>query len=478
MYGVESHGGNLLIFSGVAQYNGVVGNRVYQTSAGFSTVSGKVFIDQNNNCTYQSFEHEIKNQLVSFGPGNQQLSDQNGAYSVGLAPGTYPIDSLSYMNLENKNSTLNCVIPNQIIVGANQNLVQDFSVINTVATDMTSQMTSQMGWRARYGFTEKYYVDIVNAGNSTMLNSQLKVTVPPTLNIISTSPAPSSISGNVYTYNLSNIQPYGREHFVLRAKIDTAKNSILDSIKWTAEIVGLIGDADPSDNISVLDQQIIGAYDPNDKQASAYTIAPTENKIDYHIRFQNTGTDTAYKVTVVDTLDTQLPLTSVVINSASHAYNLSVVDNILIWEFNNILLPDSGANFIESQGYVNFSTKITPGLAVGDTLKNKAEIYFDFQFPIITNHAKTAVVHNISINENGAKELRLKVYPNPAKDFVIVENTSKETQLLSITDMQGRVVKMTTLVADNETQINISDLSFGTYTLTAGESKFKLIVTQ
>jgi uncharacterized repeat protein (TIGR01451 family) len=479
LYGVESYGGNLIIVAGVAtQYKGVVSNRVYQTSAGFSTISGKVFIDQNSNCTYQSFEHEIENQLISFGPGIRQLSDQNGAYSVGLAPGTYPIDSSSYMNLEYKNSKFTCVIPSQITVGANQNLVQDFSMINTVGTDMTVHMTSHSGWRARFGFNEKYVVDVINAGNSNVLNCQLKVTFPSTVNITSTSPAPSSISGNVYTYNILNMQPYENERFVLIAEIDTAQNNLLDSITWKTELTGITGDADLSDNVFNLDQQIVGAYDPNDKQASAYRILPSENKIDYHIRFQNTGSDTAYKVTVVDTLDTQLPLTSVVINSASHAYNLRVENNILIWEFENILLPDSGTNFVESQGYANFSTNITPGLAVGDSILNKAEIYFDFQHPIITNHAKTVVVQQLSLEEDATEILGLKVYPNPSQEFVIVESMDNNSNELVITDMQGKIVKLVPIAINNKTRIDIQYLNAGTYILSVGKSRFKLIVAQ
>ena len=151
---------------------------------------------------------------------------------------------------------------------------------------------------------------------------------------------------------------------------------------------------------------------------------------------------------------------------------------MLIWEFDNILLPDSNVSEVESHGYINFSTNISQGLSIGDTVKNKAEIYFDFQKPVITNHAKTAVVQFISINENSKLEGQLKVYPNPAKDYITVENNSAKSMLVTVTDMQGGIVKKFNLELNENEQVDINELESGTYVLSSGELKYKLIVTE
>ncbi|MCB0683880.1 MAG: hypothetical protein KDC32_23685, partial [Saprospiraceae bacterium] len=63
-------------------------------------------------------------------------------------------------------------------------------------------------------------------------------------------------------------------------------------------------------------QENVGAFDPNDKQAFPYGYdsahyIEAETELEYRIRFQNTGTDTAFNVLILDTLSAQLDLSSV-----------------------------------------------------------------------------------------------------------------------------------------------------------------------
>jgi uncharacterized repeat protein (TIGR01451 family) len=72
-----------------------------------------------------------------------------------------------------------------------------------------------------------------------------------------------------------------------------------------------IFDSTPNDNQAILNDIIIGAYDPNDKisttgeDMSTYQIQ-NGDYITYVIRFQNVGNDTAFRVVVLDTLDANL----------------------------------------------------------------------------------------------------------------------------------------------------------------------------
>src|SRR5205814_6661854 len=78
-------------------------------------------------------------------------------------------------------------------------------------------------------------------------------------------------------------------------------------------------------NESVLRKVVVGANDPNDKtnNAGGYMF-PQEitdgGELLYTIRFQNTGTDTAFSVVVRDTLENKIDLNSIEMISASHAY--------------------------------------------------------------------------------------------------------------------------------------------------------------
>jgi uncharacterized repeat protein (TIGR01451 family) len=150
-------------------------------------------------------------------------------------------------------------------------------------------------------------------------------------------------------------------------------------------------DAEPEVSISCL--PIIDSYDPNDKLVSPagttldhYT--PTGSELKYTIRFQNTGTDTAYTVTILDTLSDKLDIASLQLGAASHKYSFNVSGKgkpVLKWTFNNINLPDSTRDQPGSNGFVQFSIKPKAGLAEKARIENFADIIFDYNDPVRTN---------------------------------------------------------------------------------------------
>lgn len=175
-------------------------------------------------------------------------------------------------------------------------------------------------------------------------------------------------------------------------------------------------------SIAIDCQANIGAYDPNDKQASPRGVGPEHllaknQPIEYKIRFQNTGTDTAFTVVIRDTLSAYLVPSSVRPGASSHNYTYSLLeDDVLEFRFNNILLPDSTTNLEKSQGFVQFFVQQQPDNADGTLIENSAGIYFDFNEPIITN----TVFHTIGkpitvINVTEAPQQQPSVYlsPNP-----------------------------------------------------------------
>jgi hypothetical protein len=138
---------------------------------------------------------------------------------------------------------------------------------------------------------------------------------------------------------------------------------------------------------------IIDSYDPNDKAVSPAGVTdqhytPTRSRLDYVIRFQNTGTDVAYKVVVVDTLSEHLDVSTLQLGSVSHPYKVQVSGKgrpVLTFTFNNIMLPDSNANEPKSHGYLQFSIKPKANLPEKTRIENGADIFFDYNEPIRTN---------------------------------------------------------------------------------------------
>jgi uncharacterized repeat protein (TIGR01451 family) len=196
----------------------------------------------------------------------------------------------------------------------------------------------------------------------------------------------------------------------------------------------------------------IGAYDPNDKQGFPRGAGPEhfiepDTRLEYLIRFQNTGTDTAFNVAIQDTLSAWLDPATITPGASSHPYTWQLAqDGTLLFEFANIMLPDSNVNEPASHGFVKFGIDLRANTPLGTTIHNQAAIFFDFNAPIITN--KTMHRVNVDFLENilAATEQthlytgKVQVAPNPARQvirFVKTENQSSSA-LVVIYDSSGQ----------------------------------------
>jgi uncharacterized repeat protein (TIGR01451 family) len=145
------------------------------------------------------------------------------------------------------------------------------------------------------------------------------------------------------------------------------------------------------------------------------------NELDYLIRFQNTGTDTAFKVVVTDVLPPQLDVISMKTVSASHPYTVSLKKNVVTFTFDNILLPDSFRNEKASHGFVRFKIGLKQGLKIGDNISNNAAIYFDYNAPIITNSVRSELIKPLLILSDTTVNL---CRGEPYKGLIFGESTT------------------------------------------------------
>jgi uncharacterized repeat protein (TIGR01451 family) len=159
-------------------------------------------------------------------------------------------------------------------------------------------------------------------------------------------------------------------------------------------------DADPV--VDIYCGIVTGSYDPNDKTGfplgvnESNDILPNQ-QMEYLIRFQNTGTDTAFTVVIRDTLSTDFDIFSVQSGVSSHAYDFTINDSrAMEWTFNNILLVDSFTNEPGSHGFIKFTVNQIPDLLEQTILENTAAIYFDFNDPIITNTSQHSINYFLS----------------------------------------------------------------------------------
>ncbi|MEM7572773.1 MAG: cohesin domain-containing protein [Bacteroidota bacterium] len=220
-------------------------------------------------------------------------------------------------------------------------------------------------------------------------------------------------------------------------------------------------------------QETTAAYDPNDKQAlpkgvgDNHLIAPNTS-VDYKIRFQNTGNDTAFTVIIRDTIDTEVfDLNTLELGAASHDFFLRQTgDNALEFVFNNIQLPDSTIDEPNSHGYVHFSIDQLADLPDGTRLSNRAGIYFDFNPPIITNESWHIVGRDLlstSVRNFSLTGGPVAVYPNPFESSLQLEHEDwPGTLTFELFDQLGRQV-FTADLLDSGSRVELPALPLGTY---------------
>ena len=209
-------------------------------------------------------------------------------------------------------------------------------------------------------------------------------------------------------------------------------------------------------------QSIVGSSESNTKLAfpvgykTDHLIEPNTD-LEYMIRFQNVGTDTAFNVVIRDTLSAFVEPTTIEFGASSHAYKAELIgSNILKFTFSAIRLPDSTINGAASQGFVKFRVHQKPNLALGTKILNKAALFFDFNKPIITTVVSHTVGTNFLISAIVEKEqpngIPIKVYPNPFTETAVFEigqndGTNRPSTPLSIKsnfklfDATGRLIR-------------------------------------
>ena len=261
-----------------------------------------------------------------------------------------------------------------------------------------------------------------------------------------------------------------------------------DTLSWTPDEVNDFPQDDADPVVDIYCEVATGSHDPNDKtgypigQTDQFYIQPNQ-QLQYAIRFQNTGTDTAFTVVIRDTLDLDLNIFTVTPGVSSHSYEFRMYGpRVLEWTFNNINLPDSAANQVGSNGFVTFHVEQVPDLAPGTVINNDADIYFDFNAPITTNTTMHRIfegfvsVLNLQDLSKGKKQFIL--YPNPTSSEITITSEKFSNEAYTLCDQMGRVVGSGKLSGTNTT-ISLSSLSKGIYLLkVVGDYEAAMVVKE
>ncbi|MGV9003717.1 DUF7619 domain-containing protein [Flavobacterium sp.] len=439
----------------------------------FYAIQGTTRLDGNNNgCDTSDAIFPNLNFSISNGTTSGTLiSNTSGAYSIPVQEGTQTItpvfENPSYFTVSPTSATV-------IFPAAASPFTQDFCVTpNGVHNDVEVSIIPTNV--ARPGFDAKYSIIYKNKGNQVSDGSLSFSFDDAKMDLVSATPVNTSSATNSVSWNYTALNPFETRTIDVVLNINspmeiTAVNDG-DVLNYTATIEGAT-DEMPSDNTMTLNQTVVNSLDPNDKtclEGNSITPSIVGNYVHYVIRFENTGTFPAENIVVTDIIDlTKLDIETLIPQSGSHSFvtRINSTTGKVEFIFENINLPFDDAN---NDGYIAFKIKTKPTLLLGDTFTNSANIYFDYNFPIVTNTASTTVA--ILGMQDFNFESYFTLYPTPAKEVLnINKKGSIGVTSIEIYNMLGQKVLAYTN-SENISALDVSQLKTGTYFIKLNSDK-------
>jgi uncharacterized repeat protein (TIGR01451 family) len=432
-----------------------------------SIVSGYTYVDANSNGVYDATESPLPFADIN-AVFTTAYSDANGFYQMYLPVGTYNLDA-AYTGLMPVNSFSPSTTPITTTTGSIATNV-NFGASLTMGNNLSISMIPYT--ETRPGFNATYFATICNQGTEIQ-NGTLAVQFEDLMDVNSTFPMYTSLdaSTNTLYFNIPNINPgdcYGITFYYT-----ISVSAILGTTLTQTCTLNTPLDIDLSNNVLNFSQIVIGSFDPNNKlpihsnriSNPNEQVVSSENsnqRIEYVVNFQNTGSAHAIHVFVIDTLSSDVDPSTFQFLGSSHDAVVTRTGSLVRYQFSNIMLADSTNNEPASHGWVRYAIRANAGLPIGHVISDEAAIYFDFNAPVITNDGAVTMVSTIGIQE--ANALNIALYPNPAQQTVTIEMAQLPANAsIEIYDAVGKRV-INTALNNEKTTINIAQLQAGIYT--------------
>ncbi|MCF8461143.1 MAG: T9SS type A sorting domain-containing protein [Flavobacteriales bacterium] len=434
---------------------------------GLGIVPGKVFWDENSDCELTQGEWRIPNVQIDIQPGNGiAWTNNNGEFGVLMEPGNYTFTHSSQNPWYLINDCQNGSIPVTIVADSNAVDIcfgdSIVPVIDLAATITTGAINAC--------FNNSQHVSICNYGTIPATNVVIELEIPSFTGTSNSSF--TSTSDSTWTLNLPTLNPGSCLTYNFTG-IAACDSSMIGQVACLSiSISSSDTDVDPSNNQMWFCDSVGVSYDPNDIRVLSQYLGEgwrTQEYIDdsdemtYMVRFQNTGTGPAYNVIVKNPLSSHLNHQSIELVAASHDYYAQMTDGELSVHFLGIQLPDSASDPLGSQGYFIYRINQPYGNPMGTLIENQAEIYFDFNAPVVTNTTENEIQLITGNDEVAMGEISL--YPNPTTGEVFLSNSSPRNAVLSVEviDTQGRLLSKET--GSGISKVDMRTLSTGIYLL-------------
>ncbi len=357
-----------------------------------SKIVGKAFLDNNENGIHDTGELLVFPESVTVDPDAlASFPSGSGYFNFAVDNGNYDVTCHVFEGFE-------FTTPSTVMVSVDDNSVSEVCYGIFSAEENIGALITVSSAPTRCGFEVPFWIDYQNTGTVTG-NAVISFEIDPLASFISSVPAPDSIVGNIVYWSHNNLPPTHSGQIDLLIQMPGVEH-LGEYLSFNAQVTIYNLDGSISEfNGYGYRPQVNCAYDPNDKLVEPnlpgndnYTLFG--DTLDYTVRFQNTGTDTAFTVIIEDYLDRDLDYSTLKVMGASHPYEVTLdcATGRLLFVFDNILLPDSTTNEPESHGFFRYQIQHQNGLPENTYIQNFASIFFDFNPPIVTNTVENILV--------------------------------------------------------------------------------------
>ncbi|REJ80948.1 MAG: T9SS C-terminal target domain-containing protein [Bacteroidetes bacterium] len=377
-----------------------------------SYLSGIAFFDANSNAVFDAGDSPVANERFTLSPENG-IAFSNASSGIFSFPAFIGNHTLSW-SPNGTNLTLTTA-PSYTFTNSGTQSGFDFGFRSNLPDYFCDLIYAQPFMRCNQNVTHLF--TIINRSNVTAQGTfSLHI---PGINHTSSNPPFTSQSGDTLFWNITGLNPLSSQNISVTLMNPGAGSTVvLNAHLEVRDGSGTIQDEDHITNGT----GVLCAYDPNDKAVDPpgvdeimhYTLL--SDTLEYLIRFQNTGNDTAFTVFIRDTIDASLDLSSLEILASSHSMTVQVDSNrAATFMFQNILLPDSNVDEPGSHGYILYRIRPAAGLPDPTRVENTAHIYFDLNPAITTNTTWNTLVNMIptKLKPIVRSQGNVKFYPNP-----------------------------------------------------------------
>ncbi|MBI1194117.1 MAG: T9SS type A sorting domain-containing protein [Bacteroidetes bacterium] len=438
-----------------------------------TVLNGYLYVDENLNNIKDAAESSVPYQQLNFEP------DFLPAYSSSVgyyARNFYALDSVKiqaatpdFFVQSYPDTSLYAFIPDTL-----DGSVHSLDVALKIVESVEEYEIVLTGTDAIPGFAYQSWITCKNRGSVFDDTVFIDYVLPPSTTFAMATPAPYAMDVDTLRFALQFSDFFEDQQINLVLQLEPDITLLGDTLWSEARIAVPASDYLLSNNRDWEGHWVRAAYDPNQKTVEPAGLGPgyvadTTEWLTYTIEFQNTGTYPASLVRLVDELPAQVLPESLEFLGSSHEPVVLHLENshTAVWTFDPILLPDSSSDLLGSMGYVKFRVRPLPDLDLGTVIRNRAQIYFDFNPPIST--AFTNTIWGIPETNAVAEALNspppaLLIFPNPATETAYVFNIPDQAVLLSLVSSTGNVLfsKRQTLGQQRE-ELSLANLPNGYY---------------